>query len=587
MVLHRRWVASSVYEFHLHANDPVANQQYSTKWIATIEESIRRRKDGAKRVPDPRFTSGTKMMEETSQAGQSGGAREGNPRSGPTPTYNPVWLALIGLSLLLFLVAGAWSGYWADLRNDQYQLIHLGQLVEDGGRMYIDGWENKPPGIAWINALGITLSGGTPLGAWILPAVVAGLAIAVLGATMKRVLSPVSAGVTMVLAGIVFTIRLYDATSINPDFYSAVFDLVACSLWITAVNASKPGRMFGLGYMAGVAWAVALIMKQTGIIGPVVLTVITLMLSVLRIPGHKRWLLTCVAGWIGMGGLVAGVIWVLHGRGNGSEAWAAIYTFNRDLVGLESIKGILHSWSRVYAGLGPVQLALWLGFVGLIATWRVGKDHKPTPASVTALGLWWSGQVVAALLGPSGSMRYWMATFPPMIWLAGIGIHHIQLAYGALAKANRTAFAIVCLTAVFLLGHPLFDHYRAGLASSNVACSQETSPRRALEQLGQQIQSITPEGKRIYVWDYDSGLYVHSDRRAASRFTYPRSHEQLRQILADLSQGKAHTLLIPTNGSTWFDPLCDEMCKSSIADLLTSYEERDPIGRYAAWTRKD
>ena len=81
---------------------------------------------------------------------------------------------------------GTWCTYWADVRSDQYQLINLGQCVYDGGRLYIDCWENKPPGIAWLSTGGIALGGGEQIGAWVLPGLVALLCLGVMGVAMTR-----------------------------------------------------------------------------------------------------------------------------------------------------------------------------------------------------------------------------------------------------------------------------------------------------------------------------------------------------------------------------------------------------------------
>ncbi len=81
-------------------------------------------------------------------------------RSPRMPSFRNIAPVLSWILVATFIALGTWSSYWAYQRNDQYQLITLGQTVYDGGRLYVDAWENKPPGVAWINALGIAMSGG-------------------------------------------------------------------------------------------------------------------------------------------------------------------------------------------------------------------------------------------------------------------------------------------------------------------------------------------------------------------------------------------------------------------------------------------
>ena len=121
--------------------------------------------------------------------------------AGP-PLGKPLWDAVAAVAVVAFLAIGAWASYWAEQRNDQYQLITLGQCVYDGGELYLDCWENKPPGIAWINALGLVLSPGGQLGVWVLPAAWALLCIIPLWYAVGRLLSPTTARRTAVLASL-------------------------------------------------------------------------------------------------------------------------------------------------------------------------------------------------------------------------------------------------------------------------------------------------------------------------------------------------------------------------------------------------
>jgi hypothetical protein len=128
--------------------------------------------------------------------------------------FGALTLLLIGAIVL----AGSWASYHVPGRNDQYQLIQLGQCVYHGGRMYVDCWENKPPGIAWINALGLALTRGNPIGPWILPGAVEVAVFCHVGYAQDRT-SRTRMGLSRAL---VYSLRLYDTSSINPDFYASM-----------------------------------------------------------------------------------------------------------------------------------------------------------------------------------------------------------------------------------------------------------------------------------------------------------------------------------------------------------------------------
>ena len=486
---------------------------------------------------------------------------------------------------VIFTAAGAWSAYWSDLRNDQYQLIYLGQRVYDGGRMYVDCWENKPPGIAWINALGVAASRGGQLGAWLLPGLTMLLSLAVFGYALARTLSVITACGTVLIAAVVWSLRLYDTPSINPDFYSSMFELTACSLWLVSLDTTRGGRRFWLGMGAGLIWAAAASVKQTGIVGLLAVSIVAIVLIALKRGDKRHWVVTGAWAWMGIAlGLVA-VVGVLAYRQTLGAASEAVFAFNRGLFSLEGVAAAATSWSRLRAGLSPVQLALWLGLVGVITTLYSGKANRLTRAVIGAMLLWWAGHALLALLGPSRSMRYWQATFPAMLWLAGAGVYHFEDLFRRLEKGYRSALVVVCVTVVFLLVRPLAEHYRHGLATSHLAYAAQETQRDRLDAVGERIRDIVPGEETIYAWAYDAGVYLYANRRAASRFTYPRSARQISEILSDLSDRRPYLLLISEGGSAEFDRWCDDPCQHRLDEILARYEMRAVIGRYQAWVR--
>ncbi|MFH1110800.1 MAG: glycosyltransferase family 39 protein [Planctomycetota bacterium] len=503
------------------------------------------------------------------------------------PAGKPLPDLTAAVLVVAFLAVGTWASYWAELRNDQYQLINLGECVYHGGKLYQDCWENKPPGLAWINVLGLVLTPGGQLGVWVLPGVAALLCIVPLWYSVGRLLSPTAARRTAVLAAVLFTLRLYDAPSINPDFYSAILELAACTLWLPAVFASFAGRRFAFGLLAGLFWSAATCVKQTGCVGLFAVTLVALALLVAKNIYGRRWLITALCAWFGFALGGAAVIVMLTREGTHQAAWDAIFRFNRGFATWDAWVSSLQSWPRFHAGLEPLQLPVWLAFVGIVVTISTGRANRVAKASLAALVLWWIVAVDLALMGPSRSMRYWQATFPPMIFLAAVGLYHLEEAFRRLDRGYRTALMLVSLTAALLLARPLVEHYKLGVATSYLAYTQEPSDRQRLADLGNQIQALVPKGERIYVAAYNAGVYVHADRRPACRFTYPRSAEQLQEILSDLAARKAYALLIPERPAPEFErPWCDAACHDQWNRLLDNYDPVLFVGPYKMWILK-
>ncbi len=488
-----------------------------------------------------------------------------------------------------FLGIGSWASYHAPLRNDQYQLIQLGESVYHGGRMYMDCWENKPPGIAWINALGLVLTSGDPLGPWLLPMATAAAALAALWMAARRLLTIRSARRVVLIAALTMSLRVYDAPSINPDFYASVIELAAIAVWLFGfrrVGGDVPkSRVATVSAMcAGLLWSGATTCKQVGCIGLVAVTIIGLALVGIRHYGAGRWIRNVLPAWVGFAIGIGVVASVLAWQGTLGEAWSAVISFNFGFVDWKALAGEIGG-GRIRADLAPLAPFLWLALLGFVATLHAGRAGELTRASVIAILLWWLGAAAFAVQGPSRSMRYWQATFAPMIWLTGTGVLHIQDAQERLNRTQRLTFILVAVTALVVLMRPMLYEIRVGLASSYAENTEHPNEREKLIQIGRQIQRLVSPDERIYVWGYHAGLYVYGDRRAASRFTYPRSTAQMEEILADLEGGGARAFLIPRRRSAEFSQFCDTTCHERLNHILLRYQSTGSIGPYDAWVR--
>ena len=499
------------------------------------------------------------------------------------PSKHRVAVVLTLILVPTMLAIGTWCSYWASHRQDQYQLITLGQAVYDGGQLYIDAWENKPPGVAWMNALGIALSGGGRLGVWLLPGFAALGALGFFWWTSSYLLSPLAARRMTLLSSVVLSLRLYDAPSIHPDFYSAVAELVACCGWLLSLYALRTRVRVGAALLAGLGWAVAVTFKQTGAVGLVALTIGTCLVIVVRAEPWRRWLTTTLVTWIGFAAGVGVVVGVLAADDSLTPAWHAVVTFNHAYWSADHLSSALDSWRRAVEGLSPVRLLVWLGFLGASATLMSRCAHRVRMGAIWVLLFWWLGQVALALLGPSQSMRYWQATWPPMLWLAGIGLFQLEDTFLRLPRGFRAAFVLTGAMLLLILARPMAWHHKHGLAETYVAYSADPNERTRLRQLGGQVRDRVPPGKRFYVLAYDAGIYVHADRRPASRFTYPRSQEQMEEILSDLESDQAYAILVPDRPAPGFEQWCDEVCHSRLRSILNQYEQTPTLGGYEMW----
>lgn len=488
----------------------------------------------------------------------------------------------------LILTIGLLASYHAEVRNDQYQLIQLGKSLYQGDRLYIDCWENKPPGVAWLNWLGLVLAGGHPLGAWLLLWPAAALSLLGFALSARRLFDDAAAQIAVVTGSLVYGLRIYDTPSINPDFYASVFELAAISIWClgacpTGSIGISQGRARAAmcAVCAGLLWLAATATKQVGFLGLFAMTVV-LSPVILRSSSEAskaRW--GILWSWIGFlaGALV--VCLVLAWQGVLGPAWEAIFLFNRSLLSPAPLLAELFGDSRrLMPDLEPLCLPLWLGTLGVIASVAARRSNNQSFLLTKTLFVWWVLSVVFVLLGPSRSMRYWLATYPPMLWLATAGISCLIALWRCVQGRHRLALMIVLTTITYSLGRPMYDAGLVGLANSVASYESHPNERDRLRSIGLAVQDLVLPGERIYVWAYHAGIYVFADRLPASRFVYPRSEQQGEEIVDALESGRARLILVPRQGSLDFERRLNAATIGRFRALLTQCEHMGYIEDY-------
>jgi hypothetical protein len=394
-----------------------------------------------------------------------------------------------------------------------------------------------------------------------------------------------SACITAVLASAIMTLRSYDAASINPDYYAAVLALPAAGLWLSAIDVRQARGVWWRGLLAGIFFAAAALMKQTGVLGVASLTLVAI-LAVLFHADYRRWAGVTAMTWLGFLVGVGAAGYVLFRDGTLAIAYDSVIRFNTGLVRSDALRGMIHEWPRISSWCEPVGIALLLGLVGVFADHQ-NTDRRLSRPVVMVFPVWWGLELVFALLGPSASARYVLGTFPAMSLAAAVGVSLIVGAFAALPTRLRAAPVVLFASVVWLIGGRLFDSYAGGLAQSYVDAIRQPTERDRLGQLGARVRALVPEeNDAIYVWNYDSGVYVHAGRPCASAHTHPRAADHVQAILSAIRDGRTKLVLIPGGGSHHFDIWCDAQCIEERGRALEAYVKGDEIDGYTAWVRK-
>jgi hypothetical protein len=82
-----------------------------------------------------------------------------------------ILLVLVGLILTNFIIQIGVSPSYNNMSTDSGTFAYCGEVIRNGGLMYRDCWDNKPPGVYYLNAIAIWLGGANPFAIWLFQAI--------------------------------------------------------------------------------------------------------------------------------------------------------------------------------------------------------------------------------------------------------------------------------------------------------------------------------------------------------------------------------------------------------------------------------
>jgi hypothetical protein len=108
---------------------------------------------------------------------------------GDKSKFSPILsiLIVIGLVLINFIIQIGGTPSYKNMGVDSGTFAYCGQVIHDGGLLYRDCWDNKPPGVYYLNAAAISLGGSNPFSIWLLQAVWLSVAVVVFFFILKSI----------------------------------------------------------------------------------------------------------------------------------------------------------------------------------------------------------------------------------------------------------------------------------------------------------------------------------------------------------------------------------------------------------------
>jgi 4-amino-4-deoxy-L-arabinose transferase-like glycosyltransferase len=381
-----------------------------------------------------------------------------------------LFLVLLALTFVLRLPA-----FFVPVFNsDETFLATQAHVIHDGGRLYEDAIDRKPPLVPYVYAATFSFFDTTAL--WSVR-VVAMLAVALtallLAIEARRRYGERAgwiAGVLLVLAMVAFA---------PPDGQAANFEVFMLPSMTAAILFARRGR----GIAAGVAVAAATLAKQTG-----AATLLPVLYLIARTRG-KRGMGRVALGFSVPTALVAlavGPSQLLYWAVLGNGSYLGMRTMSTMV--LTTFLFMTLTWAACNL---PV---LWQ----LPRAWQARRVRGLDGEHDTDLWLWLLSAAVSVAIGLRFFGHYYMQLAPPLALLTA----------GALSRGSRRlahatiGFALVCGIAFSAAGY--FMH--------------PGTPEPNYQSVSRYLATTTNPDDPIYVWGSLPEIYWASGRRPATRF---------------------------------------------------------------------
>jgi hypothetical protein len=393
----------------------------------------------------------------------------------------------------------------------------IGKLLREGGTPYLTYWDHKPPLIHFINAAGLTLSGGQVWGIWIVSAVAWISAVVIGYMTLRK-----SFGILPAILGIIyfaFGVHAEHGEISNlteqyalPLQWAALWILLRVCLYRTnGVNHIVQGLWFG-----GIATACCFL--RPNLIGAavtvwIIATIVLLVNQRFRIWGNFLAGILCGAAMVAIP-----LLGYLAVQGSLPAFWDQVFNYNALYTS--------SSWQRrfraMFAGLkvstlyAPLVLAVVGWLLSAVRLRHSAPTHPKWPLYAMAI-TWLPIELLFASIAGRDYGHYFLPVLVPLSFLTAAFAAELDTDYlrETVHSISGRHGLVVFSLAVGIILQPVTDTFwkvrESGLPRS---------PSDATIPVIEYVRAHSNPDDRIFVWGHATPIYFFSDRKPASQYLY-------------------------------------------------------------------
>lgn len=409
--------------------------------------------------------------------------------------------------------------------RDSGIFAYTGKVIREGGLPYRDAWDNKPPGVYYVNALSFYIFGTGRWALWITET----LFVFLTGLVAFTLLDRLYSRRLIVWAGAVSFVFLARHPALVSDTnFTEVYALLPQMLCFAVGYRFLRREGYRNSFLIGLSASMAFLMKQTTV------GVALMFIPAIFISGHpvtkslRRWKLlamTIFGGLLGIGVVAS----YLAMNGVLGDAFDAMFISPRAFHGWVS-KEAVSLWDSVGQSLTDSVLPLVVGpllpflLVGVIVSvrrgvFRIRQYPDSRSAAYSTMFVWATLTFFTDLVLANPTHRayehYYVTLLPSLILLTTRGLVVIS-GEGQQTRAGRFAVsgAWVLLTLALVvgpLGGTLFRFWQVDW--------EVTGPVRE-EAVSLYVEEHTQPEDAVLVWGANTSINFQAERLSPTQFTY-------------------------------------------------------------------
>lgn len=500
-----------------------------------------------------------------------------------------VWGLCIAAALFVTLLhSPAFMPYvWPDSGTFQY----VAHRLLEGQTLYVDVWDQKPPLIYYLNALGVWLGGGGRWGVWLLSFCAVAGAVTLSVKLLRRGFG-LAIGLLVTGVWLLAYFQLIDDGNMTEEF---ALPLQFGALWLAwQVETERAGEYGWRGFWIGVLVGTIFFLKSNMIgVGLAIGLYILIRAWSRREARHAlRQLASMVAGALLVAGIVLGALWRQGALG---EFLVIVFQYNviyAQRFGL--VEGTLDALRAGFAALSLTGLIVYggLGFAVGVACLIWARNRIPdklVPAfGICALALPLEIVLVTTTRREFG--HYFVALFYVLafwsawlLWLVRRALFELTAPTTAKTRAFLT-LGFACGVGFIALPAVDFD----------IRFAREL---RALEppQVVSYMREHTTPDDTVLIPGFEPRLLLFADRRAPTRYVHTipfefaefATPERVEGYFDDVLRNKPALIVDPRGyGLENFTPADSSRIRKQINQLKRQYHAVGPIAGWQVYARR-